>query len=94
VGCLDRCRQLHEETLDATRVLPSKHSYMLDIIIAEEKLSAADMDLRCVVIMGSMEVSFTRGLALSKSSPMVSRLVRFQNWSGRLNGTSLIAWLG
>ncbi|KAE9377715.1 hypothetical protein N431DRAFT_434861 [Stipitochalara longipes BDJ] len=30
-------RQLHTETLDVIRVLPTKHSYFLDIIIAEEK---------------------------------------------------------
>lgn len=29
--------QLHIETLDAIRILPTKHSYMLDVVIHEEK---------------------------------------------------------
>jgi hypothetical protein len=29
-------RQLHTETLDAIRILPTKHSYILDLMIAEE----------------------------------------------------------
>jgi hypothetical protein len=30
-------RQLHIETLDTLRILPTKHSYVLDVIIAEEQ---------------------------------------------------------